>query len=175
MSINPLQSGASLHVCMAIEKNHGVLFYTSQYSAFTGDDFSCFLVNLCEEIVQKNLDNVCLLFDNASIHRDEDILRITDYYNILYLFNIPYSPMLNIMEECISVIKSKIKKKLSIDYRSTMMMISSSVYGSRSLLRRNLLIKVLDESVQEINSGLIINLYNHWIGILGKCLQMQDL
>ena len=55
------------------------------------DDFSGFLTIISQTIQEKNINNACFFMDNASIHREKDILERVEYYNLHYKHNVNYS------------------------------------------------------------------------------------
>ena len=57
------------------------------------------------------LDDICLYFDNLSVHRSRAIRERLDELGIAYIFNPPYSPEFNGIEFVFSIFKNRIKRE----------------------------------------------------------------
>ena len=57
------------------------------------------------------LDDICLYFDNLSVHRSHAIRDRLDELGIAYIFNPPYSPEFNGIEFVFSIFKNRIKRE----------------------------------------------------------------
>ena len=49
--------------------------------------------------------------DNLKVHKTESVRRLYKSRNIKPLFNVPYSPSLNPVEACFSIVKNHFKKR----------------------------------------------------------------
>ena len=175
INITPLSKGGNVSTVMAVEKQNGVICYDSENSPINSDDFQVFLVILCENIKEKNIRNPVLFFDNAPIHKESDIIQICEFYDMFYMYNAPYSPMLNIMEECINDIKQSIKTKLSITHRHRVLGIAAAPYGQKSRQRKALLSELLEDSIEVLTIEKVQSHYNHFQRILLSCIREEDL
>ena len=54
---------------------------------------------------------LALFMDNLKVHKTEGVRRLYKSLNIGPLFNIPYSPSLNPVEACFSIVKNHYKKR----------------------------------------------------------------
>ncbi|KAF7692974.1 hypothetical protein CDIK_2338 [Cucumispora dikerogammari] len=71
---------------------------------------------------------VCLILDNARIHKEAEILKIAHSYGHTHKFLFPYSYMLNPIEKAFSKIKLSVRSRLSIgDFVSLSELIHSSL------------------------------------------------
>lgn len=85
-------------------------------STVNGNIFSCYIEDLCYYLKnEKYMNDVCLILDNARIHRENDIVRITSSYNYSFHFLSPYSYMLNPIECAFSKIKSIVRGSLRME------------------------------------------------------------
>ncbi|KAF7685246.1 hypothetical protein CDIK_4005, partial [Cucumispora dikerogammari] len=67
-----------------------------------------------------NKEGVCLILDNARIHKEAEILRIANSYGYTHKFLSPYSYMLNPIENAFSKIKLSVRSQLSIGDRASL-------------------------------------------------------
>ena len=65
-----------------------------------------------EELRRKYFfDDLCLYFDNLSVHRSNDVKERLEELGIKYIFAPVYSPDLNPIEFVFSIVKREIKKE----------------------------------------------------------------
>ena len=55
-------------------------------------------------------DDICIYFDNLSVHRSKLVRERLDELSIPYIFNPPYSPEFNGIESVFSIAKAQIKR-----------------------------------------------------------------
>ncbi|KAF7691470.1 hypothetical protein CDIK_2591 [Cucumispora dikerogammari] len=67
-----------------------------------------------------NKEGVCLIFDNARINKEAEILRIANSYGYKHKFLFPYSYMLNLIENAFSKFKLSVRSRLSIGDRASL-------------------------------------------------------
>ncbi|KAF7690775.1 hypothetical protein CDIK_2644 [Cucumispora dikerogammari] len=82
-------------------------------STVNADIFINYFEQLCNYFknnLQRN--NVCLIMDNARIHKTSEIARITSEYGYTYKFLSSYSYMLNPIENSFSKIKASVRSRL---------------------------------------------------------------
>ena len=58
-----------------------------------------------------NKRRLALFMDNLKVHKTEGVRSLYKSLNIKPLFNIPYSPALNPVEACFSIVKNHFKKR----------------------------------------------------------------
>lgn len=96
--------GQNISVICAINKKEilGIQLFST---AVKGKDFSCFLINLINnsERLKSNLRNTYFFMDNATIHKSKIAKGFFENINILY--NAPYSPDLNPIENLFGRVK----------------------------------------------------------------------
>lgn len=84
-------------VCAAMN-NENLWLYRLQDRPYNADDFQIFMLELCHLIRENGYENVVFIMDNARIHRPEALRQIVSGFGHSVLFNAPYSPMLNPIE-----------------------------------------------------------------------------
>lgn len=171
----PLQRGSNVSVCLAVEKVHGYIYHSVQTRPFKGDDFEEFLEVLADVVESMNMINVVFILDNAPAHMPQDVQDICALYNYNYMFDPPYSPMFNVVEEIINDIKNRIKTLFATTKRSEILAIASAPRGQKTLKRTKLLMDTLNESMDVITSELVIAHYDHYLKILADALEFKDL
>ena len=105
--------GQNLHIIGAIEQTIGVVYYTIQQGSLKKEDFLQWLQALVNECQINGIANneLAVVTDNAPARcRAEDIVETNPCVQIIRLG--PYSPALNGIEACWSVVKSAIKRQL---------------------------------------------------------------
>ena len=55
-------------------------------------------------------DDICVYFDNLSVHRSKLVRERLDELSIPYIFNPPYSPEFNGIESVFPIAKAQIKR-----------------------------------------------------------------
>jgi hypothetical protein len=118
-----------------------------------GQDFGCFLLHLVEEHADIFRDNYLMLFDNAPIHRANVIRPILAQLH--YMYNTPYSPSLNAIEEYFSLWKRNFRLRESNDEYQV-------VYN-------------LVKSVLLIKNPVLLKLHLHALKIRVSCLQRKEI
>ena len=142
--------------------------------AMKAEDFTQFLRHLAPVVVERGLNNVCLVFDNCRIHSCPEIEAVCAEQEWQYRFLPPYSPMLNIIEECLSVLKAAIKRTLAGELRDERLRIASLPYGAKSTRRLQILQRALALSTPSITQPKVQAFWNHMMTVLPKCLARQE-
>ena len=93
---------------MAMTKDE-ILNYNIYESSVNKKTFVEFIKNIIKNLKE---DNYLFVFDNASIHKDEDMLNFIKNSNNNYLFTPPYSPNLNPIENTFGIIKNIYREQL---------------------------------------------------------------
>jgi len=74
-------------------------------------DIRKFKVYLEELRAKYYFDDLCIYFDNLSVHRSKHIRERLDELSIAYVYSPPYSPDFNGIENVFSIFKNKIKRE----------------------------------------------------------------
>ena len=173
--ITPLQRGANISVCLAIEKVHGYIYHSVQARPFTSVDFEEFLEVLADVVESMNMVNVVFILDNAPAHKPRDVQDICALYDYDYLFDPPYSPMFNVIEEIINDIKNRIKTLFATTKRSQILAIAAAPRGQKVQKRTDVLMDTLNESIDVVTPELVIAHYNHYLKVLADAIEFKDL
>ena len=72
------------------------------------DKFKIFLDELRNRYF---LDDICIYFDNLSVHRSHQVRDRMDLLGIAYVYGPSYSPEFNGIEYLFSIAKASVKKK----------------------------------------------------------------
>lgn len=132
----------------------GFLGFQIFRGAVKSEDFCCFLLSLVKKLeLDENENNICFLMDNASIHKScvfKD--KILSRFNIIY--NGPYSPELNPIEESFAKWKHLVRQKKTINEKTLIHNIVStapliSPQDARSYIRHSL--KFFEQSFNKID------------------------
>jgi len=137
--------------------------------------FLIFFTNLCQIIVQMEINNPCIILDNCPIHKNEEIDWISNNYDCEYRFLPPYSPMLNPIEEVIKDVKHDIKSQFADPLRSKILNIKSPQKGSRSFERFRILKIALQKAIESQGKNAIKSHFNSMMAKLPSALGKLDL
>ncbi|KAF7670510.1 hypothetical protein TCON_2842, partial [Astathelohania contejeani] len=106
--------GRSITLISSISAAGMVYSKVISHSTVNGDVFSTFLEEMCYFLKHNlNREEICIILDNARIHKEEHIARITLSYGYYYKFLSPYSYMLNPIENAFSKIKNSVRAQLT--------------------------------------------------------------
>lgn len=95
----------------AISEEGGILSFQIFKGGVKSEDFNGYMVRIISQLELETIDkDVVFFMDNASIHKNLD-LREEIATKILIVYNAPYSPFLNAIEECFSAWKHAVRKK----------------------------------------------------------------
>lgn len=90
-------------------------------STVNANIFAEYLQEMCAHLKNNlNVENACLILDNAKVHKKADIERITSEFNFSYHFLAPYSYMLNPIENAFSKIKNGVRARLRLGQNMTL-------------------------------------------------------
>lgn len=105
--------GRNTSVVACVNKDIVLVTYDYKDGSINSEDFISFLNIKSSTVYELNIPNPFLIIDNARIHQKDQICKWCDETGWDYIFLPPYSPMLNIIEECFVVLKNAIKKLLA--------------------------------------------------------------
>jgi hypothetical protein len=122
----------------------------------TRKDFACFLINIIKnnDYIYKNLEEFIFFFDNAKIHSSKIMAKLYECLNIMY--NVPYSPALNPIEEYFGLLKYYFRKNQA---QKKQHFLPIQIYSSAKQIQR------------KQNQGFVYNS----IKKLELCLKKKDL
>lgn len=107
----PTIRGRSVSLIASIGISRMYFYKVIDNSTVNGDIFAAYIQELCEYLSDScNLENVCIILDNARIHRQKDLERITNEFNYKYHFLSPYSYMVNPIECAFSKVKCTVRE-----------------------------------------------------------------
>lgn len=173
----PLSKAPNISVCMAVNKDIGLVHYETQNEAYDAEDFYGFIKNLIEKCKEKKLKNICFVMDNAKIHKKDDNklknLCLKKHINLWFLP--PYSPELNPIENVFSMVKNNIRKKLATTYRQELMETTNLPWGEKGKKRIELLLNILNEVSNVITPDLMEEYWDHLMKVIPKVFKNQNI
>ena len=165
--------GTNISVCACVNKDAGLVLLECKDKAMKAEDFTKFLRDLGPVIEEKGMRNVCLVFDNCRIHSRTEIAALCAEKEWQYRFLPPYSPMLNIIEECFSVLKAAIKRILAGDMREERLRIASLPFGATQARRLQILRRAIVAAMPSLTQAKVHAFWNHMMTVLPKCLARE--
>ena len=158
---------------MAVASGAGIVYYELQDTTMTAQRFKHFLDNLQVVLHALDANNACttIVMDNAPVHRGascgDSMLRYLP----------PYSPFLNPIENCFSVIKMKIRELLreeAVQRRISTVPIGMTAAHHRQTILHNLCTSVLQDGVS-ITGDVVANMAEHVMTYMHRCSTRQDI
>lgn len=152
--------GQNLHIIGAVEQTLGVVYHTIREGSLKKEDFLEWLKCLVDECETKGIapDELTVVIDNAPAHSLAE--RIVDYRQGVRVIRLgPYSPALNGIESCWSVVKSSIKKQLAERQEELM---TTPAGLTQVAHKRNIMIEVAKHAVEQtLDPMLVMRCPNH--------------
>ena len=151
--------GQNLHIIGAVEQSLGMVYYTIREGSFKKEDFLEWLKSLVDNCEIKGIapDELAVVIDNAPAHSIAE--RIVDYRNGVQVIRLgSYSPALNGIESCWSVVKSSIKKQLAERQQE---LVNTPPGITQVAHRRDIMIQVARRAVDSIDQILVMRCLNH--------------
>lgn len=168
-------NGTNISVCACVNKDIGLVYSNFKCGSYKCDDFISFLNEMNYAIWNLNIQNPTLVMDNCKMHVENEIAQWAQETGWDFIYLPPYSPMLNPIEECFSVLKNQIKKLLTGDFKQMRMNIAYLPWGEKTIQRINLLGRVIQRSLPSITQPIVQNCYNHMMLYLPQCILLQDM
>ena len=165
------ERGPNLNLVMAISPGVGVLYYELQRGTMNGERFGAFMDNLATILEQMNAQNPVVVLDNAPVHRGATC------GDAIVKFLPAYSPFLNPIENCFSVLKLKIREELRTDeivQQLTTIPPNLSRAEHRIRVLNNLSTRILDDQ-DTINGQKVTNMAAHIMTYMHRCSTQQDI
>lgn len=154
--------GYNLTMTFAVSHLNGLVHHDLQSGAMTCDSFKQFLENLTTRLSRDV--TYTFIFDNAPAHRRASDANLPG--NITLRWLPPYSPFLNIVENCFSMWKSRVKRQLA-ECRSQIL---SSSHDERTAILSNIAEQCASVSSEEASS-----FFRHLQSYLPKCFTRENI
>lgn len=140
---------------LAAIRNEGIIAFQIFRGSVKSADFNGFMARLISNLgLDEQQQEIVFFMDNASIHKNLD-LREEIWTQITIIYNAPYSPQLNPIEECFSLWKHHVRK-------------------SRPQTERELVEAVLS-AAHSISSADCRQFVRHSLGYYRDCFQLNDI
>ena len=165
------ERGQNLNLVMAVTPDVGVIYYELQRGTMTKERFQFFMDNLATLLELTNARRPVVVLDNAPVHKGATC------GNARVKFLPAYSPFLNPIENCFSVLKLKLPEELRKDETVQLLIhgppgISRAEHHLRVL--NNLSTTILDD--QNTISGLkVANMAGNVMTYMHRCSTQQDI
>ena len=162
------QRGRNCTVICAISDQVGVLYYEIHFGTVNKLVFNAFMNSLCTII--GDTPSV-IIMDNAPIHNG--IQEI--YPEVPIKFLPPYSPFLNPIENCFSVLKTYLKQHLTQNVAMCTTERARSQGLSAIALREKTLTEGVEFAMPQVTHRIVMNNYRHANGFIAKCFDREDI
>lgn len=146
--------GTNISAAVAIS-NEGLVGMQLFEGSINGEDFGAFMMQILEknDHIKNNLSDYVFFMDNCKIHKTKKIQQF--YENLYVVFNAPYSPMLNPIEEIFGLVKRAYRKNYLISKEKPTNHILNSFKGLkidtyRRTIRKSIKFVILSLQSQEI-------------------------
>jgi hypothetical protein len=145
----------------AVSNQRGLVYHDLIQGGMTGVLFNNFLENIPLVAGQ----NTCLLFDNATAHGRARHANLPDYVEVKSIP--PYTPFLNIVENCFSTWKAAVKRELA-NVRDELLL---QAHGERMAT----LAQIAEQVVNVITPQMSQNFFRRMQGYIPDCMREQDI
>lgn len=96
---------------IAAATKYGMLDYKINNSPVNGENFKDYIIFLKSKCTEKGILDPIFVIDNARIHHYSGVVEMVNELNLLMFYLPPYSPMLNIIENCFAKWKNFVVRK----------------------------------------------------------------
>lgn len=162
------QRGRNQTLCMAINRNEGLIHFELLEGPMNVDRLTNFLQNMAANY---NNVNATVIMDNARPHHGADV-QVPQNFNIRFLP--PYSPFLNPIENTFSVIKASIKRQLA-QIRENEEEQARNEHLTLVAYRERKLRRIIINSLDEVTPELCNNEFNHVFRFIPRCIALEDM
>lgn len=162
------QRGGNVSLIAAISDIAGMFYHETHTGGVNREIMLHFITNV--DIILGDFHPE-IIMDNAPCHNG--IQALFPHRNMKYLP--PYSPFLNPIEECFSVIKSRLKIMLNHDIENCNVGEARRRGMTLIALRENFLRTNIEAAVIVADPALCSTLYEHANSFLMKCLHNEDI
>ena len=87
---------------IAAANKYGMIDCHINNNPVTRENFKAYLLNLKIKLLESGIENPVYVLDNARIHHYRGLVEVLNSEEIVLKYLPPYSPMLNIIENCFS-------------------------------------------------------------------------
>ena len=145
------KSEPALAVVGACSLKKGWLAHLIKRKSIRSPDFLIFLDDLCQEVKPP----FALILDNASIHKTKVVREYCTQKQIKIIWNVPYSPWFNGIEEVWSLIKRDFRKSLlrQMLNQEPVNYLRSTIIGSINLLEESTVKRLVARSLRIISEA----------------------
>ena len=164
------QRGRNATIITAIfdKPSNGILYYEIHFGKINKNIFNSFMQSLNTIIGDAK---PVVIMDNAPIH----IGVANDFPEMNIKMLPPYSPFLNPIENCFSVLKSDMKRTLNEKREMCTAEEAARLGTSVCALREHILRDCAEQALPCINHRLVAEMYAHANTYLMRCLQKEDI
>jgi transposase len=174
----PASQGRNLQVQCAVNNRIGVVHVRSQFGSIKMDVNAAYLQEVYQAAVESEAyashhagKKVVLVIDNAPAHSRSEILVPT--LPTLAIIRLgPYSPMLNPIENCFSVLKASIKRFMTEHRRE---FFTTGTFSSYRAQHADVLQQAVNESIGSIAPLLVSQMEGHCLRSRRIALNLGDM
>ena len=163
------QRGRNVTFLVAVTPDVGVVHFESFQRGVNQDDVAEFVTTLSTLLGE---EQATLLMDNAPSHRN--LQPPAPHHPVMFIP--PYSPFLNPIENCFSVLKSSAKQRLAL---------IQGIVDDRALARENgmglmqwrnhVLIREVTAAMVSVTAQVVAANFRHAYGFLAQCLREEPI
>lgn len=158
------QRGRNFTMTFAASATNGLVHHHLMSGGMNGERFKDFLRDVVEHLPNNGFEKV-LIFDNAPAHRCAGEVELPESVSLRWLP--PYSPMLNIVEQCFSQWKASVKRSLAE--------VREQLHGQPAQQREATLCQIAEQSVAVVTPHDCGSYFRHLQRYLPPCLLNQDI
>ena len=156
--------GRNFTMTLAVSATNGLIHHDLISGGMNGERFKEFLQEVVEHFPDDGVEKV-LIFDNAPAHRSAGDVSLPQTVTLEWLP--PYSPMLNIVENCFSQWKASVKRGLAE--------VRDQLHDQAPQEREATLCQLAEQSVSVITPEECGSYFRHLQRYLPACLLKQNI
>ena len=162
------QRGRNISAIVAISNQVGVIYNEIHTGSVTKNVYLDFITSLSAILGE---EKAVLIMDNAPCH---NINFIHEDHKIKYLP--PYSPFLNPIENCFSVLKADLKQRLNVIQETVCSQREANRAGMSMIAwREHILSREIMQSMEKITQTIVENNYRKSNSYLEQCMTQADI
>lgn len=158
--------GRNFTMTFAASATRGLLYHQLTRAGMNIDRFNEFLTNLANHLPEDGMERI-FLFDNAPSHRGAGQVEFPESKNIRLRWLPPYSPMLNIVEQCFAQWKAALKQHLAE--------VREQINQQSNTEREATLCQLAEQNVNVITPQNCVHYFRHLQRYLPQCLLQHDI
>jgi transposase len=147
-----------------VSATHGLIDHNWNQSAFNRETFAIFMDSFAEQLAAQHIANACVILDNCSIHKVEDVAETGKMFGTEFNFLPPDSPMVNPVEGSIADIKRAIQTAFATVLRPALLNIATSRYGQPTRQRERALSQAFINALTVVTPQLVPSHQHHMMG-----------